>query len=159
MISYNIILFVFTDDTPLSTEDMDIGVITMSPSAKPPSIDQNTEIDQCLSDNSLACNTAETVLSATSSPFSRVTFIRDVAPYQRQRYQSEICYKGEKIRIQKDRYISRVQGVKTSLDAKYASVLPEIKVSSFCVIKKNSLFGILICFSSRFHSTICNTIN
>jgi hypothetical protein len=106
----------------------------MSPLDTLPSIDQNPETDLYFSNNLQLSNTDETLLPDISNPLSRIIFTRDVAPYQKQQYQSNISKKGEKRRIEKDYYISRVQGIKNCHDQKFISVLPEIKVRSFCVI-------------------------
>ncbi|CAF4091203.1 unnamed protein product [Rotaria socialis] len=117
-----------SDDRLLATNETDIDIFGISPSENPLPIDRNSELDLPLPDNSLLSNIIETTLFETSGTTSRVIFTRDVAPYQRQYYQSDFCYKGKKIRTEKNYYISRVQAVKGCLDAKYASVLPEIKI-------------------------------
>ncbi|CAF1145819.1 unnamed protein product [Rotaria magnacalcarata] len=117
-----------SDDILLGANKSDIGIFGIYPSENSPSIDRNAEIDLCLSDNSLRSNIIETPLFETSIPLSRVIFTRDVAPYQRQYYQSDFWYEGKKIRTKKNYYISRLQAVKGCFDAEYTSVLPEIKI-------------------------------
>jgi len=56
---------------------------------------------------------------------SYITFARDVAEFQRTIFRPE-CY--QLINPEKDRLISRIQGMKTEFDPKYACIIPEIKV-------------------------------
>jgi hypothetical protein len=95
----------------------------------------NFELDLCLHDSSLSSpdNVQLDINDDVNNSPSHVVFVRDVAPNQRSQYQTNIYDQNTTDEyLKKKNYTVRIQGVKTDSDNKYASILPEIKVSFVC---------------------------
>jgi hypothetical protein len=99
------------------------------------SITPNIDLDLCLHDSCLSSPDNVQLDSnhdVNNSP-SHVVFVRDVAPNQRSQYQPNLYDQNTTDEyLKKKNYTVRIQGVKTDFDNKYASILPEIKVSFVC---------------------------
>lgn len=94
----------------------------------------------CFSDDSpSSTKDANSKSSDDSNPSSHIMFVRDVAPYQRIQYKQMNDYQDSvDICTKKKKCVTRVQALKNDNDSKYASIVPEIKVSS---IQKNILMS------------------
>ena len=156
--SQNMVSSLFTDDKSLLTDEIKDDAIGVPPLDELLLTDNTSKIGVHFSADSIPSNSVETLLAGASNPLTNLTFTRDVAPYQRQKIQSEMYQKRENIQTDKEYYISRVQGVKCCHDTIHASILPEIKVSSF-VQFENSICDTRLFFASRFHSYTYKKIN
>ncbi|CAF1458511.1 unnamed protein product [Rotaria sordida] len=105
---------------------------SMSVSEDPRSITPTLDMNLCLLNRaSPSPNNIHSSSADDSNSRAHVTFVRDVAPYQRTQYQQSDCHRDTvDIYTKKKKYIVRIQGVKTDHDNKYASILPEIKFPS-----------------------------
>ncbi|CAF2074701.1 unnamed protein product [Rotaria magnacalcarata] len=82
---------------------------------------------------------------------SRIVFVRDVSPYQRNQYHvSDRHQDATFMYTKKKKYITRLQGVKSDRDNKYASVLPEIKLPSH-VLRQDEIILVIAAVVEQHH--------
>jgi hypothetical protein len=122
----------------------------------------NIDFNLCLYQNSSPSPT-RVQLHSDDDPnlIYHIVFARDVAPYQISQNQLNNYYQDAKdARFKKKKYTIRIQGVKTDRDKKYASILPEIKVSFSCknISIKCKLKTVYVYFFFSFHHSFCNKI-
>ncbi len=123
--------FFFKDDVPSPSYIPANSPGSMSVSENLRSTTPNTDLNLCLQDAPLpSTNNVPMDCVDDLNSISHVFFVRDVAPYQRTQNQLYHDYADTTgVFINKKNYVIRLQGVKTDDDDKYASILPEIKVS------------------------------
>ncbi len=120
--------FLFLDDLIVASNASVKSPISISAIDGPTPITTDIDMDSWLLDTSKLPEHGQVDVQNDSHSVDHIIFERDVVPYERDQY-LDILHEDKTKQSRKNSHIRRVQGVKNPDDERYASVLPEIKVS------------------------------